>query len=53
MYSATQGKSLERNEKLVDILVHEGIIKSESVEKAMKEVDRGDFVGDSSVAYMD
>jgi protein-L-isoaspartate(D-aspartate) O-methyltransferase len=53
MYSATHGKSLDTNNDLVDALVSQGIIKSDSVEKAMREVDRGDFVIDDSSAYMD
>ena len=53
MYSATHGKSLEKNQNLIDALVEKGIVKSEQVEKAMREVDRGDFVLVSSTAYMD
>ena len=53
MYSATRGKTPSSNSELVDILVSKGIIHSESVEKAMREVDRGDFVKEGWNAYED
>lgn len=53
MYSATFGKGLAKNSDLIDVLLAEGVIKSEEVEKAMREVDRGDFVPSDESAYMD
>ena len=53
MYSATKGKKLSTNSELVDILVSKKVIHSESVEKAMREVDRAEFVGEGWTPYED
>ena len=42
------------NSKLVDQLVHKGIIKTDKVANVMKAVDRIDFCGDcANIAYFD
>ena len=48
------GEEAMTNNKLVDNLVKEGIINTDTVEKVMKEVDRGEFwVNSGSLAYLD
>jgi len=54
MESCEQQENSPGNMKMVDLLVGEGIIKSNLVEKVMKMVDRADFYSGSSFkAYSD
>lgn len=36
-------KSNSLNDKLIDNLISDGVVKSASVEKVMRQIDRGDF----------
>lgn len=48
----TSSKSQSLNDKLIDKLVSDRVVKSQSVESVMRKIDRGDFTG-GNYAYYD
>lgn len=48
----SSSKSQSLNDKLIDKLVSDRVVKSQSVESVMRKIDRGDFTG-GNYAYYD